>query len=220
MESETISYESKDDHLKYFDFKVIEYDPEKYKDKWIESFDVSQNGSIAVSFNNSNILIADKDFNVKCAFSFNNEYSLTYYVNWNGDNLEMFSNRGKLVTVITPIGEIIDVYRMEYSYDIYRQITDRREDWFNGECYLLKKTGFWMFLSDDYDTLSRVCVNEEEQILFDSQNKVPWFPIIVIPSVVLGSQAFGIFIIVSTLKIRKERLQGKHIENPYAKYFR
>ena len=220
VESIEISEEEKEKYIESFCLKEIEYDPNEYKDKWIVSFDVSQEERIAVGFNNSTLLVADKEFNVEHVFSFETRMK-TYYVNWNGNNIEIIFNRSYLTYLFSEEGELLDVSLKDKSeMDQLRKIIRRKTDVSYGNTYKVKNSSILTVLfADKYDILSRISENEE-QILFESAKKVSWFRMMAFLIPIIGSQAFGIFIIVSTLKIRKERLQGKHIENPYAKYFR
>ena len=86
--------------LKSLRLKKLDKLPKRYiGDRLIESYDVSQEGRVAVAFTNEQIIaVYDKDFEFQYAISF--YLSGAYGVLWCGENVALINCRGDCATVL------------------------------------------------------------------------------------------------------------------------
>lgn len=192
VDSIKLSEEKKNQLIKTFDLKVIEYNKADYDSSWIESFDVSQKEVIAIAFNNSTVLIVDEYFNVKYVLAFNTlEHEDLFYVNWIGDDLEIIFYRSNYSFTINPNAKLTDVSEKNEQDDGLRKIAQRKSDTVNNTTYKIKTSSVMMALSGSYDMLVRTESNGEEILLFKSDKNIPigmitWFFVVIVGGAVVA----------------------------------
>lgn len=173
IEKFPITQEEKEKCIENLNFQVVAYDPEQYKNAWMTAVDVSQSEMIAVAYNNESIVIADKDFNVDRVFQFDSR-QLSYYINWNGNNLELFFNRGDKIFTFSADGEILDVNAFDVGCEAARHASEKKRDIIKETTYELRHSNLSMKLAGTkYDNLVKIDSEGNENILFQSENTVP-----------------------------------------------
>lgn len=203
-----LSEYEKDKQIRKLGLKVVDYKSELCEDKWIVSIDISHNELIAVLFNNQTILITDKYFDVKTAITFNKDFGKKYYLNWNGENLELFTSRDRLVYTIDGNGKCIDIAIAKYKGVSLSGITDRTSDKVNGSVYKLKRSSWIMFLAgQEYDELVRIDPTGDEHMLFKPQKTIPILGILFV-IFFFGGHALMVMGIITSIIVRKKVIKG------------
>ena len=212
LERSELSVEDQEEYSRQLKYKVTEFDHSICDQKWVQNIDVSQNEMIALAFNNQSIVITDKDFQNPVVISF---YSPgAYYVNWNGENVELFLIRPYLLYTFSADGELIEVSRVKSDAPNTRKVTNRKEDVVNGNTYRLTRSGPLMrFAGAQYDMLVKTDALGNEKVLFQSENNTPVGYIGGFAIFVAGQIFFAILIPVGIIKKRREGPSPEDIRN-------
>lgn len=206
IEDIPLSEEEKENYANNFCLRVFEYDPEQYETLWIHCIDVSQSERIALVFSNDTVVVADKDFQEPVVLRFVAS-DPPYSINWNGDHLEIISNRSARAYTVSSNGEVTNVSGKVHGQEL-SSASHRTSDTVNGNTYQLKRSNAAMFFSGGYDKLVRTDSSGKEQLLFQSAETMPVEDIIDTVLPLVGILGFVVFIIVSTLHLRKKRIHA------------
>ena len=104
-------------------------------------------------------------------------------------------------------GEVTNVSGKVHGQEL-SSASHRTSDTVNGNTYQLKRSNAAMFFSGGYDKLVRIDSSGKEQLLFQSAETIPVEDIIDTVLPLVGILGFVVFIIVSTLRLRKKRIQA------------
>ena len=186
-----------------------------YKDRFIYSFDVSEDEKCALFFDNAMVVVMDSDGNVESVLKFNDDLldvrvPSDVALKWDDGNLKL-NQMDNAICTFTTDGKIIDITKIEttryslpktpykmvngYEYKIYCNTPFFR--YFNGERYnmLLKIKG------------------DSKAVLFESKRVLPETTIFVIVWIILFV-AFASFIILLHIpRFRKARDGSSVLKN-------
>jgi hypothetical protein len=205
IETIPISDDVRQTEIEKFNLRVVDYDPEYYKDKWITTIDVSQGEIIAVGFNDCSVVVADKDYYVKYALHFDME-NPKFYVNWNGELLEIIHYRSDYAYIISPEGALIDVEKKNSSSENYRKVSHRANDTVNRNAYSIERSNVWMFFTgDEFDMLVKTDTTGNKQVLFASEDTFPESNVILAVAIFGGLAAFAVIVLVDNERLRRQR---------------
>ena len=221
LERSELSVEDQEKYAKQLSYRVTFFDLFTYGQKWVENIDVSQNERIALAFNNQSIVIAEKDFQNPYVISFVTQGA--YYVNWNGENIELYLTRSGLLYTFSADGELIEVSRVKSNAPNRSKVTNRKTDIANGNTYRLKRSGPLMwFAGAQYDMLVKTDAAGNETVLFQSENNIPVEEIGFCAIWVGGQLFFAILIPVGIIKKRREGPSPEDIRiaNQYAEAYK
>ena len=136
----TFSSLKETEKTQYIEFFALtnESNAENYKEQFIYSFDVSEEGDCVIFLDDATVVIMDSDGEVKRILKFKNEILRTRTpfnttIQWDGDNINLLLGYG-LSCIFTNEGEIVDVFRYETTL---RSLPNKREISIGEDMYTL-----------------------------------------------------------------------------------
>lgn len=179
--------------------RSLETSSESYKNKFVFSFDVSEDEECVMLFNNAIIVVCDSEGNTTNVLKFNKDVIQTRerdaIIKWSGENLELVLEYG-ITYYFSTNGELLDVWRYEGVSDI----SNPQSITCNGHVYKLKNNNTVSDLlgAGDHSMLVKESSNGTETIIFKSTASLPFTATLFI-GIACGIVMFGIFILVSML---------------------
>ena len=142
----------------------------------IVSFDVNDDGRILLALENDQLAVLDQNGTQLYRFTFSESGS--YYVQWKGEHILLFSVRGDLLFELTLDGDLVSAASIKRSTDntiILDDVQHRTEIQRNGVTYRVTKDKgiVGLFQGYTYDRLCRVSENgTEEEIAAVSEGEL------------------------------------------------
>lgn len=157
----------------------------------IVSFDVSDSGKILLGLERNRLLILNPDGTPDRALRFHLYGS--YYVEWFGENVALYSVRGDFVTVFSEDLQLIDLYSAkDRGYgEIEYMLSEKTKLDLSESTYRLEKDGglAGFFAGYSYDRLVQTLPDGTEKILYEVPYVGKLYPKLVAAVIVIG---FGI----------------------------
>lgn len=186
--------------LKVFSSKTI-----RNVDGFVIGFDVSDNGELAIAFDDCSILVMTADYEVYNIMSAAG-YGEYFALDWNGEYIDVVSRgRQSYIVSITPEGEVVDAVKYDYTektYDYLHELDFNRSSIeYNGCTYVMKNSSK---LTDGIgggkaDTLVCIDENGNEKIIYQSKEPVPnnaKYGLVVILVVFVFGPMFFLFVVL------------------------
>lgn len=200
----------KENFIKELNLRVSYGSIEDYKDRFIDTFDVSDSGLIALGLNEKTllneytILILDSNMEVIRVWKFNDDISGSYKIVWDGDNLDVYL-KGLTYFSIDPDSNIVKVADKENESELY-DILESTTVTANGSTYKIVKTNWFMKYTagDSHNQLLHIDESGNETVLFESSLSMKKQPIIFLCIFLLALISFAILITVSCIVYAKK----------------
>lgn len=141
----------------------------------IVSFDVSEQGNVAVALADQYLLVYNSDFQPINAFQFS--ITGSYYVFWVDENIALMKSRSSQIIIFSKDGKLIDIFELRtdsvtnntFSFNIS---TKTEEDFGKNHYFLEKPDGIIGFLSGyNYDRLICQMQSGEEHIIYSTNSE-------------------------------------------------
>lgn len=133
----------------------------------LQSYDVSENGQIAIAFSNNTIGVFDNNMNFLYQLSF--ECSGASGVLWLGENLLFIDHRSKTAVVCDNYGRVESFYEIINPSNYYYEVVEERTRKQGGyRYYCTNGSGGNMGHYGSYTILKRTSKEGEEQILYEA----------------------------------------------------
>ncbi len=179
-------------------------------DSPLVSFDISEDGQIAVATNSKKIIIMNTNGNIIRCFSF--ESSGSYFIQWKNDNLLLILVRGSVIAEFTSNGDFISVQGIDESGDntihAWNLLKKSTLQTYNNEKYQVKNDMGLLniFTSYKYSQLVKTDEKGNSFLLYDATENHEWTVLIIVCWFCL---LFGGGTAVLIVKIRKSVCGGE-----------
>ena len=202
LQTDEISSEEKDSFIASIDISVISEEPPR---KDITCFDVNSNHLIAIAqntFNSSKQTVCIYSNEGVFQYGYTFDYSATYRLEWDEENINIYFVRGGTLISITPSGEVLDILDVPVTVEnsVYsNKVLDSFKRTVDGTEYSIKNDMGILRIFCSPASFSKVIVkdsNGNESIIYDVNSMLLKKAIIIL-------SLLGVLILVSLVEIIK-----------------
>ncbi len=154
-----------------------------YIDNYLFSFDISENGEIAVLFDDATIIVLNSDETFQTALRFNKQMLQTRVrsakIRWNAENLEITFGFG-YAYLFTREGEVLDAWKYERETNTIQK--ERTVVNYGNYVYEMRNSNplMYFFGGGDHNMLVKTNEKLEEKIVFHSESSISGVAICII----------------------------------------
>ena len=168
---EELSEDSKKSILGNIDLWVLAEEPSQIMS--FRSFDVNSEGDVVIGsqmFTRANVCVYDSAGNYKCGFAFNEQG--TFGVAFNGNCINIYKVRSKLVITVDLCGNVVNMYRIQKSIENDRYWSDnvwvKKRVIGSTEYVARNDKGLFNIFSSTYTRLISKPSDDKEIIIYDA----------------------------------------------------